>query len=405
MFARAGFIVASIVVSASAISYNALDHKSTPSKVVKSNAANVKEPQPKAFQPSASAPVRVIEDAVPVVEIVPVPVMQVVVVEGGGLDDGFKGDGFENAGQPAEFAPEPQQHSIDKACRKEMIELQSNNTQVMKAQRCEDDDKTMEKVISALQTAKLEEALGLAAATFEKCSAISAGCAKQLAPSTVQKLRLSGMAVTEKCAAAVQNSKADTGGACMKNMTSKTVEALQLHDLDLALLRAQHGLDSCMEVLKPCDFQFAPMVTIEIAQIVMQQAVQKEMMQEAQAAEKVPVVEVLLNGLKKMKQVSSNMTAAEEKKRKASEAAMTTEAKRTGQEVQDIMNDVEGRTEQLEHHFQKVEERTALRKKQVKESAKVHAKPVIVTQKKKALSLLSLQDGLTLSFRSHTVAH
>merc|ERR1719291_746415 len=107
---------------------------------------------------------------------------------------------------------------------------------------------------------------------------------------------------------------------------------------------------------------------------------QKEMMREAQAAQKAPVVEVLLNGLKQMKQVSSNMTAAEDKKQKACEAAMVAEAERAAKEVQDIMKDVEGRMDKLDHHFQKVEERTALRKEQFKESTEAGAKPVIVTQ-------------------------
>merc|ERR1719401_917423 len=108
-----------------------------------------------------------------------------------------------------------------------------------------------------------------------------------------------GLAVTQECAAEVQKISAETKNKCMNEMTKKVVEALKTHDLSEAMARSQAGLHDCVGLRKPCDFQFAPMITMQIVQVAEEHAMEQQMSP--------PITEVLLTALNKVEQMSSSI--------------------------------------------------------------------------------------------------
>jgi len=134
-------------------------------------------------------------------------------------------------------------------------------------------------------------------------------CATEVAPQLVQKLRLSGMAVTQNCSAAVANvtefqvdgnSEADENNLIKKNKRcSKAVFArvnarLRNQDIDGAMIVAQTGLGICHGIKRPCDFQLAPALVLRLMDMNMQHAQQE-------------VAELLMSGLNQAQQISAKL--------------------------------------------------------------------------------------------------
>merc|ERR1719221_1450110 len=122
------------------------------------------------------------------------------------------------------------------------------------------------------------------------------------------------------------------------------------------------------------------------------------------------MTEVLLTALNKAQQMSSNIAVAPAETEELSPCEknmvkIADKAEKHLKEIKESMKQSEGRMEQ---HFKKMEEKQALRKKDsqhLEEAAKAGASPVTVVQKskKKALSLLSIQNSVRVNFHSRSL--
>merc|ERR1719281_1940871 len=128
-----------------------------------------------------------------------------------------------------------------------------------KAQACEQKENGAKAAIAKLQDGDVKGAESAVGVTFSKCGGLSEKCAKEIAPSVVIKLRLSGMAVEPKCLKVakdeVKTTKHDAKWkACQKSTVKGMVSSLQNQDMNGAMLAAQVGLRKCHDVKSPCDF-------------------------------------------------------------------------------------------------------------------------------------------------------
>jgi len=221
--------------------------------------------------------------------IMPVPVLQVVIVAGPG------GGGF--------VAPD----SNSSACGKELLAIRLNATRVALAETCESQADRTGLAVTALQHADKAAALRVAELAYRGCMSLSDGCAKELAPQLVQKLQLSGMAVTQNCSAAVANitviqpeggSESDESNLknkrCTKEVMAMVNKRLRHQDIDGATIVAQHGLGICYGIKSPCDFQLAPALVLRLMDMNMQHARQE-------------VAELLMSGLNQAQQISAKL--------------------------------------------------------------------------------------------------
>lgn len=193
-----------------------------------------------AAEPVVLSPVPVVLVPVPVEAPVPVPVF----IEGDGLSS---------------------------ECEKEMAAKLQDRKIMAIAEACEQKEDWVKTAIAKLQTGDVKSAESAVEATFSKCAKPGEKCAKQVAPSAVMKLRLSGMAVEQKCVKVakekVQTTKRDAKWeACQKSTAKDVAASLQKQDLNGAMMAAQDGLGTCYDVKVPCDFQLAPMLVMQLVQ-------------------------------------------------------------------------------------------------------------------------------------------
>jgi hypothetical protein len=191
---------------------------------------------------------RVVVVPVPVEVLVPVPVFIV-----------------EDHDQPT------QDGGLSPECQKEMAARLQDRKVMAKAQACEQKEASVKTAIANLRNGDVKSAESAVEATFSKCAKLSEKCAKQVAPSVVMKLRLSGMAVEQKCLKVakdkVQTTKRDAKWkACQKSTAKDMAASLQKQDMNGAMMAAQHGLGTCYDVKHPCDFQLAPMLVMQLVQ-------------------------------------------------------------------------------------------------------------------------------------------
>lgn len=234
--------------------------------------------------------------------VMPVPVVEVVIVADPGSESPAVAD------------------SQSSACGKELLAIQLNATRAASAETCEAQAGRTGLAVKALQHADKLAALRLAEQAYRDCMGLSASCAKEVAPQLVQKLRLSGMAVTQNCSIAVTNvtvmqpeedSEADQSDLknkrCSKGLVAMVNERLRQQDIDGALIRAQNGLGICNGINRPCDFQLAPALVLRLMDMNMQNA-QRE------------VAELLVSGLNQTKQISAKLGSSPVKSGNASDA-------------------------------------------------------------------------------------
>jgi len=163
------------------------------------------------------------------------------------------------------------------ACQKEMSELKSDEKRATRAQKCEQDTDA-KKVVQMLSDADLDGATSKVASTFQTCGNITKSCSNEVAPHIVMMVRLSGMAISDKCKEIAAKTEAahKAPEKCQGVMMQSVFEKLQKHDLDGALDNANKGLDSCVKMEKPCDFQFAPVLVSQILQAVQAREMEEE---------------------------------------------------------------------------------------------------------------------------------
>lgn len=222
-----------------------------------------------------------------VIEMVPVPVVVVEVVE-----------------EPAESAM-----SLSSKCQNELKEVEGSEEKMMAAQQCELESGLTQKAVDSLLLAKRTDALATVANSFEECVKVSSGCAEEIAPKVVLQMRLSGVAVDETCMkvaqAQTQKLPSDDTVKCQENTTKFMVDGLVKQDLEGALVVAQTGLGKCHKLESPCDFQLAPILVVQILQAAQQQ-------QQGGGAPPggapTTITEVLLAGMKQANVTKSQLT-------------------------------------------------------------------------------------------------
>jgi len=152
--------------------------------------------------------------------------------------------------------------------------------------------------------------LRVAELAYRGCMSLIDGCAKELAPHVVQKLQLSGMAVTQNCSAAIANitviqtvggSESDESNIKNKRCTNTVMamvnKRLRHQYIDGAMIVAQHGLGICYGIKSPCDFQLAPALVLRLMDMNMQHARQE-------------VAELLMSGLNQAQQISAKLESS-----------------------------------------------------------------------------------------------
>lgn len=187
-----------------------------------------------------------------------VPVLVVVVDDAGYMNaTGVQGQGR------VEKSP------LTPACQKEMTELKSDEKRAASAQKCEQ-DRDAKKVVQMLSDADLDGATSEVSSTFQACGNITKSCSKEVAPHIVMMVRLSGMAISDKCkeAAAKIEATHKEPEKCQGVMMQSVFDKLRNQNLDGALDAANKGLDTCVKMEKPCGFQFAPVLVTQILQAV-----------------------------------------------------------------------------------------------------------------------------------------
>jgi len=224
------------------------------------------------------------------VAVMPVPVVEVVIV----ADPGAGGPIATDSNSPA--------------CSKELFAIRMNATRAALAENCEAKADRTGRTVEALQHADTAAALRLAELAYRGCMSLSDRCAKEVAPQLVQKLRLSGMAVTQNCSAVVTNvtelegnSEADESNIknkrCSKEVIARVNARLRNQDIDGAMIVAQTGLGVCHGIKRPCDFQLAPALVLRLMDMNMQHARQE-------------VAELLMSGLKQAQQISAKLESS-----------------------------------------------------------------------------------------------
>lgn len=147
------------------------------------------------------------------------------------------------------------------------------------AAACEKAHKFPDAVIAHLQAGRQEEAVNVTKESFEKCGKLSKNCAAEEAPVVVQELRFGGVALSDKCKAAVR--KAQTDKATMKEVRKcendakvpeKLLSELNNGDLNMAVASAREGLEKCMKLSDECSFQVAPVLVNQVVTMAMMQA-------------------------------------------------------------------------------------------------------------------------------------
>jgi len=161
------------------------------------------------------------------------------------------------------------------ACQKEMTELKSDDKRAASAQKCEQ-DRDAKKVVQMLSDADLDGATSEVSSTFQTCGNITKSCSKEVAPHIVMMVRLSGMAISDKCKEVAAEAAHKEPEKCQGVMMQSVFEKLQKQDLDGALDTANKGLDTCVKMEKPCDFQFAPVLVSQIIQAVEAREMEEE---------------------------------------------------------------------------------------------------------------------------------
>lgn len=304
---------------------------------------------------------QLVEQPVIIVEEVPVPVVQVVVE--GGLEP--------DVAAAADQTNEPT--ILDKVCTEQLMALKMNATRFAEAQTCEEKASYTEQATEALKRADQAAALVAVESAYHRCMGLSQSCAEQAAPHLVTKVRFSGVAVTQQCKTVAGAVKPGTAtDACERNMTTTMIADLKRQNIDAVMLAAQHGLSSCYHVSHPCDFQFAPILVMQLIQSVMGQAQQQ-------------IAQVLLAGLSAAEDVSANLLAAEESHRKP--VAAPSQLVTPGQQQK----------QQLRHQQPPKQMQTQKQSNQLKPDMHSTATP------SKKLSLLSIDDNLILKFQHRTV--
>jgi len=183
-------------------------------------------------------------------------------------------------------------------CQKEMMTKMKDKKVMAKAQACEQKENGAKAAIAKLQDGDVKGAESAVGVTFSKCGGLSEKCAKEIAPSVVMKLRLSGMAVEPKCMKVakeeVKTTKYDDKWkACQKNTIEGMVNSLQQQDMNGAMLAAQGGLGKCHGVKHPCDFQLAPMLVMQLIQASGQEQMQE---QEPEPEPELPPIPIFVAG-------------------------------------------------------------------------------------------------------------
>lgn len=241
-------------------------------------AAHQAKPQPSlraaAVQGDSKGGEKVVFVPVPVEVLVPVPVF---IVED--LDKPVKEGG------------------VSHECQKEMMAKMKDKKVMAKAQACEQKQNAAKAAIAKLQDGDAKGAESAVEVTFSKCGGLSETCAKQIAPSVVMKLRLSGMAVEQKCMKVakeeVKTTKYDDKWkACQKSTIKGMVDSLQQQDMNGAMLAAQGGLSKCHGVEHPCDFQLAPMLVMQL----IQSTADAQMESEPEPAPELPPIPIFMAG-------------------------------------------------------------------------------------------------------------
>lgn len=198
------------------------------------------------------------------------------------------------------------EEGLSEKCGKEMLELQMNATRFKQAKACEESKNSsyVQQTFDALQRADKAAALAAAATSFHKCAGLSATCAKEVAPQVVLKFRLSGATVSKSCAqagekrAAAEAHSVDRKEPCQENTTRAMIQDLGRQDLEAAMDAAQLGLATCAKIEHPCDFQLAPILVMQLMQVVQQQ-------------EQEQITEVLFAGMRAAEQASAAESARE----------------------------------------------------------------------------------------------
>lgn len=295
--------------------------------------------------PDGSAPVMVVEE-------IAMPVMVVVV---GNADAVAKSDASSDAA------------GISASCQQELLAVKKNQTRIAEAEACERGADHTQQAVTALQQADTPAALTTIEGAYHKCMGLTKSCAREVAPQLVHKLRLSGMTITKECGKVAEEASTDGSevtNECQNNMTGYMIRELKSKNIDGMMEVARHGLNSCNQVKHPCDFQLAPMLVMQLIQMAMGQRQQQ-------------ITEVLLAGLHQAEELEENMINEEVSKRDLSTKA--TQLK------------FDTASKQAEHDGSKA----------------VHTAPdasnklaiAKTVQKKKVLSLLSLDDRLHVMFK------
>jgi len=270
--------------------------------------------------------------AAPVIEVEEVDVPVVVVLEGGDDDAA------------------PAAMGLSLKCRKEMIG-KMQGVSLQEHLKCEQQQNSTTRVMNALRHANNTEALALTARTFTECMKLSQVCANEIAPDVVLKARFSGMAVSTECKQKAEFAMVHKGdGSCERNTTKAMVAQLKKRNMAGAIHEAQDGLVKCNSLSPPCNFQFAPMLVMQLIQMAQQQQMQM----------------AIMSGLRQMNQI---------------QAAMMSE-------------------------MMKAKEKAALAKKPLvtHPNATVASKRSENPTAKKALSLLDVASRIQIVPKSHTVS-
>jgi len=202
------------------------------------------------------------------VVVVPVPVVVVVVDEGDAPKQAAEAGVEESA-----KAPPKQQRpagALSEKCMSEMRKAANDKKVVAKSAECEKKSGHAKAAFQELQQGHAGKAEAAVQEVFQQCAGISEGCAKELAPDTVLKMRFAGVTVTQSCMTKAQGLQdkemTEPQMACQEKSTEGMVKALQGRDLQGALDEAQHGLGKCHKLEKPCDFQLAPSLVMQLLQ-------------------------------------------------------------------------------------------------------------------------------------------
>lgn len=181
------------------------------------------------------------------------------------------------AGAAGAVSQKPLQESLAPECSAQLHELNSKEKR-KKAAECEQENGYSDQVIEHLQGGQEAEAVAVTAKSFESCGKLSFTCAGEVAPSVVQEIRFSGVAVSDTCRERAAKTQKDEKFMAQvhkcesdEKVAEQLLSALNEGNLRNAVESSEHGLEKCMKLSDVCAFQIAPVLVNQVVTMAMMQ--------------------------------------------------------------------------------------------------------------------------------------